>query len=122
MFSVSSAQTFSPFGKSSDAGFSLSMKRRADVMLVYFYLSILCCSGYYQKIVKWVIVYELYLIHNVIINNSVLIVILYYIGIQCKHFKKSLSNHAKNFVTSQIVEVDRILFEMKTYVSTMKKF
>ena len=42
------------------ASFSLSMKRRDDVMLICFHLSILCSFGYYKKIIKWIIVLEIY--------------------------------------------------------------
>jgi len=43
-----------------------------DVMLVCFYLSILCGLCYYQKLIKWIIVLEIYVTHDVISSNPVL--------------------------------------------------
>ena len=48
--------------------------RRADDMLVCFYVSTLCCFGYYQKIIKWVIVSEMYVTQDVISSNLALII------------------------------------------------
>jgi len=85
------------------ASFSLSTKRRADVMLVYcFYFSMLCCFGYYQNIIKWVIVLEIYVTQDVINSNLVLIIMtLYRSSVQIfLNLRKLLSGHTKNFVTS----------------------
>jgi len=46
--------------------------------LVYFYVSMLCCFGYYPKIIKWVIVIEIYVTDDVINSNPVLIILTLY--------------------------------------------
>ena len=68
---------FSCFANSSTAceSFSLSIKKRADIVLVCFYVSMLCCFGYYQQIIKWIIVLEIYVTQDVISSNLVLIVL-----------------------------------------------
>jgi len=87
-----SAQTFSCYGNSSTAcaSFSLSIKRRADVTSVCFHLSTLCCLGYHQKIMKWMIVLETYVTSDVICSNLVLIFLTL-----CKVFSANVFERAK---------------------------
>ena len=41
-------------------------------MSAFFYLSRLCNVGYYRKSIKWIIVLEIYVTHDIISNNLVL--------------------------------------------------
>ena len=47
-------------------------------MLVCSYVSMLCCFGYYQKIIKWVFVLHIYVTHDIIGSNLVLVILKLY--------------------------------------------
>ena len=47
-------------------------------MLVSFFVSMLCCLGYYKRIIKPVIVLEIYITQDVIGSNLVLIILTLY--------------------------------------------
>jgi len=121
MFSVSRqvfVQTFSCCANSSSpcTSFSLSIKRWADIMFVCFYVSMLCCFGYFQKITKWVIVLEIYITQDVISSNLVLIILTLYSSQSAKlleYAKIAKLSYWKlcNFV---VLEVSQILFGMET--------
>jgi len=70
-----SAQAFSCFGNSSTAcaSFLISIKRRADVMLAFFYWYILCCFGYYERKYKTNYWLAIYATHGIISSNLVLL-------------------------------------------------
>ena len=55
------------------AGLYLLIKRRADVVLVCFHVSLLCCFGYFQKSIKWTLVSKICVTPDVISSNLILI-------------------------------------------------
>jgi len=73
-------------------------------MLVCFYVSKLCCFGYYQKNYEDnYIVLEIYIIQDVISINLVLIILTLASDMSSEqtflNAQKLLSGHTKNFVT-----------------------
>jgi len=69
----------------------------------------LCCFGYYQKIIPWIIGLKIYVIQDVINSNLVLIMLTLY--------RSSVQNI---FECAKIVKwsVSQILFGNETYLKT----
>jgi len=87
-----SAQAFNCIGISSVtcASFSFSVKREAGMMLICIHLSKRYCFGYFEKIINWIIVLEIYVTHDVISSNLVLFVLTLY-----KSSVRTFFEHAK---------------------------
>ena len=118
-----SAQTFGRFGNSSAACacFWLSIKRPADGMFVCFHLSILCCFVYYQKIIKRIIVLEIYVTYDVISSNLVIFLLCRFLVQTFLNLRKLLSSHVKNALTSQLSKLVKMLFVSETQMKTLNK-
>ena len=107
-------------GNSSTAcvSFSLSIKKRANVMLVCCYVSMLCYFGYYPKIME-LLFGNLRVTQNVI-SNLVLVIIQVF-SANSEHTKMANCSHAKNSVTLQLLKSNfiwhrNVVESLKTYV------